>query len=174
MLIPVVPSKVRSTPSLKVFMALVITTSAIASISKIFRARGGSSFRVYGVSATKSETRIPGTIFLEGSHGNAQYIKEQEKDGREPEHQGSPGNDQKMKDKDGRKPEPHFELDKHCEPIADWQTTFYPNCNEFHAIFLGDVLVEDQARMLGRGHWRRAWELIEPVTDTSAVFKTTL
>lgn len=53
--------------------------------------------------------------------------------------------------------------DKHCEPMQDWQTTFYPSCNGMHELAwsqLGSQSLEDDFTLFGmNGFWRNAWKL---------------
>lgn len=57
---------------------------------------------------------------------------------------------------------PLHENDDHCEPMADWQSTFYPTCNEFHSFDAPGALVERDFWMLSKkGYWRHAWEVVE-------------
>jgi hypothetical protein len=56
---------------------------------------------------------------------------------------------------------PQHELDLHCEPMADWQTTFYPVCNELHATAsMTDSFIRDDLQLLSsKGFWRHAWQM---------------
>ena len=57
---------------------------------------------------------------------------------------------------------PLHEYDDQCRPMADWQSTFYPTCNEFHAHDASDALVERDLWLLSKkGYWRYAWEMVE-------------
>jgi hypothetical protein len=67
---------------------------------------------------------------------------------------------------------PQHELDPHCEPMADWQTTFYPICNELHGTDMMDSLVNDDLQLLSsKGFWRHAWQ-IEANQNITTVLKT--
>jgi hypothetical protein len=63
-------------------------------------------------------------------------------------------------------------FDPNCEYIYDWQMTFHPTCNEFHATNLADVLVDKRAELLGEGWWRQGWKMTNPRTATNAIWKT--
>lgn len=54
---------------------------------------------------------------------------------------------------------PQHEFDPHCKPSAKWQSTFYPVCNEIHAVAdLRQGLVDDDLSLLSsKGFWRHAW-----------------
>jgi hypothetical protein len=63
-------------------------------------------------------------------------------------------------------------LDPSCEYMHDWQTTFHPTCNEFHATNLADVFADKRAELLGEGWWRQGWKMTYPRTATNAILKT--
>jgi hypothetical protein len=66
---------------------------------------------------------------------------------------------------------PRHEFDPHCEPMADWQKTFNPVCNQVHSTNLHDSLVDDDFRLLSsQGYWRHAWQMDEP--NVTTVWKT--
>jgi serine/threonine protein kinase len=69
-------------------------------------------------------------------------------------------------------------FDPNCEYMYDWQTTFHPTCNEFHATNLADVLVDNRAELLGNGGWRQGWKMTYPrmntAASTNAIWKTSL
>jgi len=45
-----------------------------------------------------------------------------------------------------------------CVPVAEWQTTFHPSCNNLHEYDLRDV--NEKATLFGKkGYWRHAWHL---------------
>jgi hypothetical protein len=69
---------------------------------------------------------------------------------------------------------PKHELDPHCEPMADWQTTFYPICNELHGTDMTDSLVDDDLQLLSsKGFWRHAWQMDgEANQNVTTVLKT--
>jgi hypothetical protein len=69
---------------------------------------------------------------------------------------------------------PQHELDPHCEPIADWQTTFYPICNELHGTDMTDSLVDDDLQLLSsKGFWRHAWQMDDEANQNiTTVLKT--
>jgi hypothetical protein len=68
---------------------------------------------------------------------------------------------------------PEQEFDPHCEPMADWQTTFYPVCNELHASPLDENLIEEEySRILRSGYWRHAWRIKEPRNGPTIVWRT--
>jgi hypothetical protein len=70
---------------------------------------------------------------------------------------------------------PQHELDPHCEPMADWQTTFYPICNELHGTDMTDSLVDDDLQLLSsKGFWRHAWQMDDEANQniTTVVLKT--
>jgi hypothetical protein len=57
--------------------------------------------------------------------------------------------------------------------MADWQTTFYPVCNELHATDMPDSLVDTDLNLLSRkGFWRHAWQMDEGNQNTTTVWKT--
>jgi hypothetical protein len=57
---------------------------------------------------------------------------------------------------------PQHENDDQCVPMADWQSTFYPTCNEFHAFDAPEALLERDLWMISvKGYWRHAWEVVE-------------
>lgn len=57
---------------------------------------------------------------------------------------------------------PEHEFDDDCVPMAEWQTTFHPTCNEFHQYGLIDTLADDNLGLLStKGSWRYAWEYNE-------------
>jgi len=57
---------------------------------------------------------------------------------------------------------PLHENDDQCKPMADWQSTFYPTCNEFHSSDMPEALRERDLWMLSKkGYWRFAWEAVE-------------
>jgi hypothetical protein len=62
--------------------------------------------------------------------------------------------------------------DPSCEYMHDWQTTFHPTCNEFHATNLADVFADKRAELLGEGWWRQGWKMTYPRTATNAILKT--
>jgi hypothetical protein len=69
---------------------------------------------------------------------------------------------------------PTHELDPHCEPMADWQTTFYPVCNEMHATNMADSFIHDDLQLLSKkGFWRHAWQMDkEAKQNITTVLKT--
>jgi hypothetical protein len=69
---------------------------------------------------------------------------------------------------------PQHELDPHCEPMADWQTTFYPICNELHGTDMKDVLFHDNLQLLSsKGFWRHAWQMDDDANQNiTTVLKT--
>jgi hypothetical protein len=69
---------------------------------------------------------------------------------------------------------PQHELDPHCEPMADWQTTFYPVCNELHGADMPDSLVDDDLQLLSsKGFWRHAWQMDDEANQNiTTVLKT--
>jgi serine/threonine protein kinase len=54
---------------------------------------------------------------------------------------------------------PLHDFDPHCAPSAQWQTTFYPVCNEIHAsLDFRQAIVDEQFALLSsKGFWRHAW-----------------
>jgi hypothetical protein len=59
--------------------------------------------------------------------------------------------------------------------MADWQTTFYPICNELHGTDMTDTLVDDDLQLLSsKGFWRHAWQMDDEASQnvTSTVLKT--
>jgi serine/threonine protein kinase len=49
--------------------------------------------------------------------------------------------------------------------MADWQSTFYPTCNEFHAYDTLEALADRDFWMISnKGYWRYAWEVVEHKT----------
>jgi hypothetical protein len=57
---------------------------------------------------------------------------------------------------------PQHDHDDKCVPMADWQSTFYPTCNEFHAFDTSEALSDRNFWMLSnKGYWRYAWEVVE-------------
>jgi hypothetical protein len=70
---------------------------------------------------------------------------------------------------------PRHELDSHCVPMHQWQTTMFPTCNDMHALGVADTLVEANLSLLSnRGFWRHAWRYHkENVNEnTTTVLKT--
>jgi hypothetical protein len=69
---------------------------------------------------------------------------------------------------------PQHELDPHCEPMADWQTTFHPICNELHGTAMADSFVDDDFQLLSsKGFWRHAWQMDnEGEQNITTVWKT--
>jgi hypothetical protein len=69
---------------------------------------------------------------------------------------------------------PKHELDPHCEPMADWQTTFYPICNELHGTDMTESLVDDDLELLSsKGFWRHAWQMDDEANqNVTTVLKT--
>ena len=69
-----------------------------------------------------------------------------------------------------------------CEPMHEWQTQSFPNCNTMHEIDMlsagthvgktHDVSYEDDLLLLGAGWFRQAWRLDKQTTDDSVVIKT--
>jgi hypothetical protein len=58
-----------------------------------------------------------------------------------------------------------------CEVIWDWQKTFHPSCNEFHATSLVDASVDNELKMLGFGTFRQGLKVTHPHNDTQIVWK---
>jgi hypothetical protein len=57
---------------------------------------------------------------------------------------------------------PQHDHDDKCVPMSDWQSTFYPTCNEFHAFNAPEALVDRDLWMISdKGYWRYAWEVVE-------------
>jgi hypothetical protein len=57
---------------------------------------------------------------------------------------------------------PQHDHDDKCVPMSDWQSTFYPTCNEFHAFDAPEALVDRDLWMISdKGYWRYAWEVVE-------------
>ena len=58
---------------------------------------------------------------------------------------------------------PIHENDDMCVPMApEWQSTFYPTCNEFHAYDAAEALKQQDLWLLSKkGYWRYAWEVVE-------------
>lgn len=57
---------------------------------------------------------------------------------------------------------PHHDYDDHCVPMAPWQSTFYPTCNDFHGMDALSSLRDQELWMLSlKGFWRFAWEVVE-------------
>jgi hypothetical protein len=67
-----------------------------------------------------------------------------------------------------------YVFDPNCEPMYDWQMSFHPTCNEFHATNLADVLAAKQAELLGKGWWRQGWKVTYPFRATNIIWKTSL
>jgi serine/threonine protein kinase len=60
---------------------------------------------------------------------------------------------------------PQHDHDDECVPMADWQSTFYPTCNEFHAVDAPEALLDRNLWMISNnGYWRYAWEVMENKT----------
>lgn len=63
---------------------------------------------------------------------------------------------------------PNHEVDPHCEPMYDWQSTFYPVCNEVHGWSLQQELVDERMGILSsKGFWRDAWIQSEALNITT-------
>jgi hypothetical protein len=61
---------------------------------------------------------------------------------------------------------PQHDLDDKCVPMADWQSTFYPTCNEFHAFDAPEAILDRDLWMISnKGYWRHAWEIVENKTQ---------
>ena len=57
---------------------------------------------------------------------------------------------------------PQHDNDNKCVPMSDWQSTFYPTCNDFHALDASRALVDRDLWMISdKGYWRYAWEVVE-------------
>ena len=57
---------------------------------------------------------------------------------------------------------PQHDHDDNCVPMSDWQSTFYPTCNEFHAFDASRALVDRDLWIISdKGYWRYAWEVVE-------------
>mmetsp|Transcript_16391 Transcript_16391/g.24037 ORF Transcript_16391/g.24037 Transcript_16391/m.24037 type:complete len:688 (-) Transcript_16391:313-2376(-) len=50
-----------------------------------------------------------------------------------------------------------------CVPYQpEWQSTFYPNCNAFHELELGQGLLRKSVDLVGlKGFWRHAWKVLD-------------
>jgi hypothetical protein len=60
---------------------------------------------------------------------------------------------------------PQHDHDDKCVPMADWQSTFYPTCNEFHGFDAPEALSDRDLWMISsKGYWRYAWEVVENKT----------
>jgi hypothetical protein len=58
-----------------------------------------------------------------------------------------------------------------CKLIWDWQKTFHPSCNDFHATNLIDAAVNNGLKMLGFGTFRQGVKVTHPHIDTQIVWK---
>jgi hypothetical protein len=56
-----------------------------------------------------------------------------------------------------------------CKLIWDWQKTFHPSCNDFHATNLIDAAVNNGLKMLGFGTFRQGVKVTHPHIDTQIV-----
>jgi hypothetical protein len=57
---------------------------------------------------------------------------------------------------------PQHDHDDTCVPMSDWQSTFYPTCNEFHAFDAQEALEDRDMWMISeKGYWRYAWEVVK-------------
>jgi serine/threonine protein kinase len=57
---------------------------------------------------------------------------------------------------------PQHDHDDKCVPMADWQSIFYPTCNEFHAFDTTAAFSDRDFWMISnKGYWRHAWEIVE-------------
>jgi hypothetical protein len=68
-----------------------------------------------------------------------------------------------------------MKLDPHCKPMAEWQSTYHPVCNEVHASPLQENLAgQSHSKLLGSGDWRSAWRIKEDYSNGGAtiVWKT--
>jgi hypothetical protein len=68
-----------------------------------------------------------------------------------------------------------LKFDPHCKPMAEWQSTYHPVCNEVHASSLRENLVgQSHSKLLGSGYWRSAWRVKEDYSNGGAtiVWKT--
>jgi hypothetical protein len=61
---------------------------------------------------------------------------------------------------------------QNCVPLQDWQATFRPACNVFHATSLEDSIADNRLQMLGRGTYRVGLKITHRHNDTPAVWKT--
>ena len=70
--------------------------------------------------------------------------------------------------------------DDECIPMKKWQTTFYPSCNDVHALGLerlGDPTTPAHFFLFGtKGYWRNAWkvDVLSVVTSLQSDNATTL
>lgn len=68
---------------------------------------------------------------------------------------------------------PQHEFDQNCVPSAEWQSNFYPVCNEIHATTnLREALISGDLSLLSnKGFWRHAWRY-DQVVETNATNAT--
>lgn len=68
---------------------------------------------------------------------------------------------------------PEHEFDRHCQPSAQWQSTFHPVCNDIHTVVnLHQGLIQQDVTLLsGKGFWRHAWKH-EEASHNTTVWKT--
>jgi len=52
-----------------------------------------------------------------------------------------------------------------CTPMVDWQTNFYPVCNQVHEVGLFEL--SSDARPRGKGWWRSTWSVSDPVKSAA-------
>lgn len=73
---------------------------------------------------------------------------------------------------------PEHEFDSKCKPMADWQSSMFPVCNDVHAQgLLVDNIVDDRFSLLSsKGFWRHAWKYnstdVGRTTNTTTVWRT--
>jgi hypothetical protein len=63
-----------------------------------------------------------------------------------------------------------LKFDPHCKPMAEWQSTYHPVCNEVHASPLHENLAgQSHSKLLGSGDWRSAWRIKEDYSNDNNV-----
>lgn len=64
---------------------------------------------------------------------------------------------------------PRHEFDPNCVPSAEWQSSFYPVCNDIHATAdLRDALISGSLSLLSnKGFWRHAWRFDQLQTNAT-------